>query len=236
MQDVIKIILLSLGSVIALLLLAKIMGYRQLSEMSMFDYILSITIGSIAAEMATSLEDNFVNPLVAMIVYALVSWILSVLCTKTILFRRIIIGKPLVLLNNNKLYENNLRKAKLDINEFLEQCRVSGYFDISQLQSAVLETNGKISFLPKANYRPTTPEDFKQKPEPSSLCANVIIDGNIMHRNLKACGKDENWLYNELKANNIVSVELILLATCDTNNTFTYYEKQGDNLPHEYFT
>ena len=147
-MDIIYIILLSLASIIEIFILCKLMGYRQISQMSMFDYINGITIGNIAAEMATSLEDNFLHPLVAMIVYALAAISLSWISSKSIRARRFLSGKPMLLLNNGKLYEQNFKKSKIDLNEFLTQCRVSGYFELSQLESAILEENGRISFLP----------------------------------------------------------------------------------------
>lgn len=150
MTEILYIIALSLGSIIAIFVLTKLMGYRQMSQMSMFDYIIGITIGSIAAEMATSLEENFIQPLTAMIVYALAAVALAWVTSKSIKARRVIEGFPLVLLNHGELYRQNLKKAKLDVTEFLEQCRVNGYFDISKLETAILEGNGKISFLPKA--------------------------------------------------------------------------------------
>ena len=86
----------------------RLMGYRQMSQLSMFDYINGITIGSIAAEMATSLEDSVMPPVVAMIVYALVAILLSTLSEKSIILRRFIVGKSIILLNNGKLYYKNL--------------------------------------------------------------------------------------------------------------------------------
>lgn len=97
MTEVLYIIALSLGSIIAIFILTKLMGYREMSQMSMFDYIIGITIGSIAAEMATSLENNFVQPLTAMIVYALTALLLSWLSMKSVKARKVIEGTPLVL-------------------------------------------------------------------------------------------------------------------------------------------
>ena len=110
-MDIIYVIFLSLGSLLALFILTKIMGYRQMSEMSMFDYINGITIGSIAAEMATSLENDWQLPLTAMIVYALADIFLSVVSSKSIKARRVIEGKPLILLNHGEIYRENLKKA-----------------------------------------------------------------------------------------------------------------------------
>ena len=139
MPEVFYIIALSIGSILAIFILTKLLGYRQMSQMSMFDYINGITIGSIAAEMATSLENNFTQPLTAMIVYALAALLLSWLGTKSIKARRLIEGTPLVLMNNGELYRENLKKAKIDVTEFLVQCRGQGYFDVSKLTKSVVK-------------------------------------------------------------------------------------------------
>ena len=225
MQDILYIILLSTGSIVVLFILTRLMGYRQLSELSAFDYINGITIGSIAAEMATSLEDDFTKPLVAMIVYAVFSVLLSYLSSKSFTLRKVIAGKPSVLINNGEIYEKNLKKSKIDISELLVQCRVNGFFDISKIQTAVLEENGRISILPKSEERPVTPKDLSLKVDEDYLVANLIIDGNVMRKNLKSSGKDETWLNNQLSANGVKDVKDVLLATCDMNNNVSVYKK-----------
>lgn len=227
MKEILYIIALSLGSIVALFILTKIMGYRQMSQMSMFDYINGITIGSIAAEMATSLENNFMEPLVAMIVYALAALCLSWFSSKSIKARKMIEGSPLVLLNHGELYRENLKKAKIDVSEFLVQCRVSGYFDISKLETAILEGNGKISFLPKVSDRPVTPSDMQLSPQQDYMVANVILDGKIMEDNLKHTGNDEKWLHNQIKGQGAKKIEDVLLATCDASNQLTVYLKSN---------
>ncbi|MFR8117026.1 MAG: DUF421 domain-containing protein [Clostridia bacterium] len=127
-MDLFKIVALSFGSVIFLFILTKLMGNKEMSQLSMFDYIIGITIGSIAAEMSTALESDFMQPVIAMAVYAVVSIIISILSYKSLKVRRIISGNSLILLDNGELYRDNLKKAKLDLNEFLMQCRTSRIF------------------------------------------------------------------------------------------------------------
>ena len=227
MSEVLNIILLSVGSIVAIFILTKLMGYRQMSQMSMFDYIIGITIGSIAAEMATSLEENFTQPLIAMIVYALFAICLSLIGSKFIKARRVIEGTPLVLLNNGELYRENLRKAKIDVTEFLMQCRVNGYFDVSKLETAILEENGQISYLPKVSDRPVTPSDMELSPEQDYMVANVILDGKIMKKNLQHSGKDEKWLLQQIKGQGADKVEDVLLATSDRSNQVTVFLKSN---------
>lgn len=227
MLEILYIIALSLGSVIAIFILTKLLGYRQMSQMSMFDYINGITIGSIAAEMATSLESDFVQPLTAMIVYALAALFLSWLSMKSIKARRVIEGAPLILLNNGELYRKNLKKAKIDVTEFLIQCRVNGYFDVSKIETAILEGNGKISFLQKASDRPLTPADMQLSPKQDHTVANVILDGKIMKENLRHTGNDEKWLLNQIKGQGAKKAEDVLLAICDSSNQVTVFLKEN---------
>ena len=235
MSEIIYIIALSLGSIIAIYVLTKIMGYRQMSQMSMFDHIISITIGSIAAEMSTALDKNFAHPLTAMIVYALSAVLLSWISSKSIRIRRVVEGKPLVLLNNGELYLGNLKRAKIDVSEFLEQCRVSGYFDVSKLETAVLEANGKISFLPKSTDRPMTPSDMNLSPQQDFMVANVIVDGKVMKENLRHTGNDEKWLNSQIKGQGAKQIEDILLATCDSNNQLTVFMKENKKKTKDVF-
>ncbi len=227
MPEVISIVLLSIGSIIVIFLLTKLMGYRQMSQMSMFDYVNGITIGSIAAEMATSLDKSFLQPLTAMIVYALAAVCLSLAGSKSLKARRFIEGTPLILLNNGEIYRKNLKKAKIDVTEFLTQCRLQGYFDVSKLQTAILEENGKISFLPKVSDRPITPADMTLSPTQDYMVANVILDGKVLPENLRHTGNNLQWLEGQIKGQGANSAKDVLLATCDSSNQVTVFLKEN---------
>lgn len=222
-MEIIKIIALSLGSIVILFILTKIMGQRELSQLSIFDYITTITIGSIAAEMATSLESNFLQPAVAMIVYALVALIMSILNIKFVKLRPMISGKTLILYDNGTLFKENFKKAKIDLNEFLVQCRTSGFFDLSDIKTAILEENGKISFLPYADRRPAIPSDFNIKPKEDNITTNLILDGKVMEDNLQELGFDKLWLSEMLQKQGIMKNDNIFLATYDDDGNLSVY-------------
>lgn len=233
-MDLLQVFITALGAVIVLFILTKIMGRKQMSQLSMFDYIVGISLGSIAAEMATTLED-FRKPLIAMIVFAFMDVANSFACLKSIKMRRLLTGKPVILMENGKIYEGNLRKSRIDINEFLSQCRNNGFYNIDNIQAAVLEPNGKISFLPKASHRPATPDDFNLAPSPEKPEINIIIDGNVMEENLSYSGNNEKWLENELKANGISDISDVLLATYDSNKKLKIYLKNNKPSSHSPF-
>ncbi len=224
-MDYVQVVLVSVGSLLALFLLTKLMGNKQMSQLTMFDYICGITIGSIAAEMATNLEE-FQKPLTAMIVYTIFSVLISYLDQESVFLRRILTGRAVVLLEGDKLYERNMRKAKIDVHEFLMLCRNSGFFDVSELQSAILESNGKISFLPKAKYRPVCPDDMKLSVERDIVVSTLIVDGKILYQNLKYSGKNEEWLKKQMEANGIHHASAVLLAICGANNQLHIYKKE----------
>lgn len=215
-MEILQIAITSIVSIVVLFILTKLMGNREMSELSMFDYISSITIGSIAAEMATALEDDYRKPLTAMIVYGLVSWLISYMTCKSIRFRRMIEGHSLILYQNGQIYEKNLMKCKIDIDEFLEMCRVKGYFDLQNIHTALLESNGKISIIPLSKERPVTPADLNLNPTQEYPMANVIIDGHILTNNLKYTGKNEMWVEKQLSAYGVKDMKEVILANFDT--------------------
>ena len=155
-MDFIKVILTSLLSAVSLFIIAKITGHKQMSQLDFFDYITGITIGSIAAELATELESPW-KPLVAMIIYGLVALGLTILAHKFPKTRKYINGTPTIIMNNGKLYRENMKKAKLELSEFMVLCRQEGYFNINDIETAIFEYNGKITILPKSQKRPLTP-------------------------------------------------------------------------------
>lgn len=235
-MDILKIIPLTIGSAVALYILTRLMGNKEMSQLTMFDYIIGITIGSIAAEMSTALEDDFMQPLIAMIIYAAIAIGISVFSCKSLVFRRFIYGNSLILYDNDEIYVKNLKKAKIDINEFLMQCRVNGFFNLSNLQTAILEVNGKISFLPKATQRPVTPMDLNISPDPEKICFTIILNGILLKRNLQISGNDEIWLQKQLVSQNVKNIKDVFLAFCDSqNNLIVYFEniKENKNDPFQ---
>ncbi len=224
-MEYITIIWQAFFSVISLFVLTKLMGYRQISNMSVFDYINSITIGSIAAEMATDMNGDYLKCLVAIVVYASFAVILSKICEKSITLRRLINGKAITLYMHGKLYRENLKKAKMDVDELLTECRISGYFDLSQVEAIILEPNGKISILPVTENKPITPKELGITPTQEELFANIIVDGQILKYNLKHIDRDEQWLQQQLAKQNIKNVKDVFLATCDRQGNFYAYEK-----------
>lgn len=175
--------------------------------------------------MATALEDDFLLPMIGMAVYTAAALLISLVASHSIKLRKFLIGRPLILYDNGKLYRECMKKAKLDLNEFLTECRNNGYFNLSEIQTAILETNGKISILPATSSRPVTPADMNLSPAQEKLPVNLIIDGSVLADNLKAIGKNEKWLQNQLLAQGYHDFREIFLATCDDQDNVSLYVK-----------
>lgn len=210
-MDIIKIILTALLSIVTMFIITKIMGHKQVAQLDFFDYINGITIGSIAAELATNLEEPW-KPMIALVVYGISSVMLNLLAHKIPRTRKYINGTPTILMNEGKLYRKNLKKAKLDLSEFLLLCREQGYFELDDIQTAVFEHNGKLSILPKASNRPATPTDLKITAKATYIGTEVIMDGRIMSENLYRLGYNEKWLTNKLKAQGYKEAKEIFLG------------------------
>lgn len=216
--------LTALGSFAALFIIAKFIGRKQVSQLDFFDYITGITIGSIAAEMATELEEPW-KPLIAMIIYGSVTLLLSSVTIKFPQARKFLNGTPTILMDHGKLYHENLKKSKLDLSEFMVLCRQQGYFDLTNIQTAVFEYNGKLTILPVSSQRPATPNDMDLAPEQELLFTELIMDGRVLDDNLNRMGLNRVWLEKQLKASGVQSAEEVFLAACDRNLKFVLFKK-----------
>ncbi len=158
-----------------------------------------------------------------MIVYVFMALGLTFLAQKFPKTRKYINGTPTIVLDHGKLSRKNMKKAKIELSEFMVLCRQAGYFNLSDIETAVFEYNGKLTILPKNEKSPLTPEDMNLTPEKAEICTEVIMDGRILHENLKRLGLDLTWLSRELKKQQYQSAKEIYLGLCDKNNHLTLF-------------
>lgn len=225
MSDFLNICFRTILVLIILFFITKMMGKKQISELNFFDYIVGITIGSIAADISLDIEKNMIAGIAALFIYGFISYIISFVSIKSILARRFFIGVPTVLVEKGKIIESGLKKSKIDVNDLLMEARENGYFNLDKIDYALMEVNGNISFLPKEKEKPVTKKDMKIKCSNEGLTVNAIIDSKYMVNNMKAINKDKEWLDHELKVNGYDNYDNILLATIDNNYKVTIYEK-----------
>ena len=225
MSDFLNICFRTILVLIILFFITKMMGKKQISELNFFDYVVGITIGSIAADISLDIEKNMIAGIAALFIYGFISYIISFVSIKSILARRFFIGVPTVLVEKGKIIESGLKKSKIDVNDLLMVARENGYFNLDENDYALMEVNGNISFLPKEKEKPVTKRDMKIKCSNEGLTVNAIIDSKYMANNMKAINKDKEWLDHELKVNGYDNYDNILLATIDNNYKVTIYEK-----------
>ena len=224
-MEILKVALTSLLSAATLFIIAKFIGHKQISQLDFFDYITGITIGSIAAELATELEEPL-KPLVAMVVYGAITVILSVITSKFPKTRKFINGTPTIIMDNGKIYRKNMKKAKIDLSDFLVMCRQEGYFNLADIQTAIFEYNGRLTVLPVSTKRPVNPEDINLTPQSEHISTEVIMDGRVLDENLRRMGLDLKWLEKQIKDQGFKSAKEIYLGICDQNKKLSLYKNQ----------
>lgn len=221
-MQLVEFIIFPLLSLAVLFIITKLMGYRQVSQLNMYDYINGITIGSIASELAIGEFDDFLQPLIAMLIYGILIILLSKLTRNSLKIRKLIDGQAVVLYENDKIYYQELKKAKLDLDEFLMQCRIAGYFKLKELSLVILETNGRLSFYPKQQYQQVTAEDLNLKITPIKLPSLLIKEGKIIYENLNLINRDTQWLERELAVLGVKINDVLLMYQEDNSNLIIY--------------
>ena len=225
-MEIVKVIIATLLSALILFIIAKLIGHKQISQLELFDYITGITLGSIGAEMATTLESPWWKPALSMAVFGSITPVLSFITKKFPKSRKYINGTPTIIMNGGKLYKKNMKKAKLELSEFMLLCRQEGYFHLSDISTAVYEYNGKLTILPVGKKRPLQPEDIGLIPEKEEFDTEIIMDGKILSGNLKRMGLDEAWLGKQLKSQGISKPKEVFLALCDSKHKLSVYRME----------
>lgn len=224
MKEILSVILRTILAMSSLFILLKLMGEKQVSQMSMFDYITGITIGSIVADISLDIEKSFAAGLISLLVYGLVSIIISYISLKSIKLREFLNGKEVILIEKGNINRENLAKNKITINVLQAEARLMGYFNLDEINNAYLESNGKISFEPKEKEKPATKKDMQIPTQNKGLVYNLIIDSNIIKENLTLAGVNQKWLFHELKIKG-KRLSDIMLATIDGNQKLTFFYK-----------
>lgn len=223
-NELLLIIFRSILVLIIFFIFTKIMGKKQVSQMNMYDYLIGITIGSIAADISLDLNHDLIGGLFSLIIYALSGVLVTYVSLKNLKFRELFSGTPSILIEKGNILIKNLKKEGIDINNLTEEARMKGYFDISDIEYAILETNGQISFLPKSKNDYVTNKNMKLKIKENELSINLIQDGVIMKSNLDYINKTEEWLMKKVNDKGYKRVEEIFLFIYKNEREITIYD------------
>ncbi|WP_238883518.1 DUF421 domain-containing protein [Clostridium sp. YIM B02551] len=210
------IIIRSIVSIVMLFIFTRLMGKKQISQLSFFDYIAGISIGSIAGEFTINEDISYIHGLIGIVVYSVIPIAIGYISLKGIKLRKILGDSPTILIQDGKFIEKNLKKSKFTINDVLEECRLKGAFNISAVEYAILETSGQVSVLLKPHEQMVTRKDLNIQASYEGIVADIIIDGKIIEDHLKLMNRDKDWLLKELEKKSIKSPGEVFLATMDS--------------------
>ena len=183
---------------VIVLIVMRLMGKREIGQLQPFELAISIMIADLATIPMTDTGIPIGNGIVPILGLLVMHLLISLINLKSIKLREIICGKPRILIYRGKIQEKAMIKERFTINELQERIRSQNTINLGDVEYAILETSGQITVIEKPNKRPTIPEDFGIMPEYEGVPYDLVIDGRIMHKNLKAIGKDYNWLKKEV--------------------------------------
>lgn len=228
MIDALETIVRSLIAFFTLLIFTRILGKQQMSELTYFDYIVGITIGSIAASLSTAPDVLAFHEWLGLLAWATLALGLQLLAVRNRWFAKAVEGEPVVVVHNGKMLEKNMRIARYPYMDLMEQLRNQGVFDLSDVEFALLEPNGKLSLRKKAQARPVTPQDLGLPTPYEGVSAELIVDGQVLDANLRQVGLDRAWLSGELRRRGIRLGE-VAYASLDSQGRL-YIDTRDDGI------
>lgn len=212
-----------------LLIFTKILGKQQISQLTFFDYILGITIGSIAASLTTDLSSRAWPHWIGLLSWAALGYLMDYITMKWRYAAKYIEGEPAIVIMNGKIMEETLKKMKYRVSDIMELLRNKNVFDPAQVDYAIIEPNGELSVLKKPEYEPVTAKDMKLNNTSSGISTELIYDGVLIQENLRQLNKDEKWLINQLKKQGINDVSEVFVATLNPAGSL-YVDTYNDHL------
>lgn len=220
MESYMDILFRSILFIFFLFFMTKIVGKKQISQLTFFEYVSGITVGSIAGEVIMGLELNYMHGAFAILIFSTVTFLTDYFSLKSKTFRDIIEGKGTVIIKDGKLLEENLKKEKYTIDNLNTLLRQQNVFTVADVEFAVLEPQGKLSVLLKKENRPLTPKDLQMKVPNEKEAQTVIMDGKIIDEALRWTGKGRGWLYTELEKSG-VTLDNVFLGQVDSYGDLT---------------
>lgn len=226
MNEALQILLRSVIAFFTLLIFTRILGKQQVSQLTFFDYIIGITVGSIAADII-DFDRNLLLQLLGLASWMGLAFLLQIITLKSRKMGKLIDSDPVVVIKNGKVLEQNMSKMRYKTKELFEQLRLKGAFNLADVEFAVLETNGDLSVLKKSQNLPVTPNDLNIPTKYNGLPTSLILEGQVIEENLEYCKLDVQWLINELNKHGIKDMKEVFIASLDSVGTL-YIDKYNE--------
>jgi uncharacterized membrane protein YcaP (DUF421 family) len=228
MPDWLDIVIRTTVAFVFLFALTKIIGKRQIKQITYIEYIVGISIGSIAAFMATDMDGPIWHSLIALTMFTLFSVLLEWLSLKSKMVRNLVEGNATILIKDGKILEDNLKSERMSSEDLLEHLRMKNVFRVADVEFALMESSGDLSVLLKSQYQPVTPQHLGLVVSPAEEPQTVIMDGNIMDEPLSNIGLNRNWVRAELEKAG-VALENVFLGQVDKGGQL-YLDLYDDKL------
>ena len=209
--------------------MARWLNKEQLSQLTFYDWIVSITIGSIAANLATDPEGRTLEHVVVLVVFSAAAYLTGIITEKSRPLRKLIEGEPTVVIHNGRVLEHNMAKLHYNLDNLLSQLRDKNVFNIEDVEFALLEGNGGLSVLLKSQKRPVTPADLNIPTSYEGVSSEIIVDGQVIYQNLKQNQLDEQWLIAELNKRGYNSPRDIVFASLSSDGQLYIDDKRDKN-------
>lgn len=207
----------------------RVMGKRQIGQLQPFELVIALMVSELAAMPMQNTGIPLSHGIIPIITLLVLQVLISTLQLKSEAARIVFCGKPSILIEKGKININELKNNRLNLNDLLEELRLKEYFNLGDIEYAILETGGQISIIPKSDIQPATRKDLKISPTQDKLPVTLILDGKINNKNLEVINKDKSWLNNQLKKNNILSADEVFLASLDSKGKLAYQlKKEGE--------
>lgn len=204
----------------------RIMGKRQIGQLQPFELVIALMISELAAMPMQNTGIPLFHGIIPIITLLVLQILITTLQLKSEAARLIFCGQPSILIENGKINVKELKKNRINLNDLLEELRLKDYYNLDEIEYAILETGGQISIIPKSEQEPATRMDLNVRSDPNTLPVTLILDGRVNDKNLKLIKKDQSWLDNQLIKNNISSADQIFLALLNSQGNFVYQLKK----------
>lgn len=210
----------SVVTFVVLLLLTRIMGKKQLSQLSYFHYITGITIGSIAGEISAQSETHFINGFIALIWWFIFTMVMSAILLRWKKARKILDDEPTIIIREGQILERSLKSLRMHMDDVMMLLREQSVFSLQDVDWAIMENNGQLSVLKKTTQLEATRQDVKATAtEPKYFPTDLIAEGKIIHENLTELDLTEDWLMKKLRKKNIMDPEEVFYAQIQTDGS-----------------
>ncbi len=203
----------------------RLMGKRQIGQLQPYEVAVLIMVSALAAIPMEDIGIPLINSIIPIALLLSFQVLVSFSAQKSERVRAVLCGRPSVVIMNGKLMEPELKNLRVNINDLLEQLRIAGYPNLSEVEFAVMETNGGLSVVSKSQCRPVKPKDLGVPTPYEGLPYPLVIDGNVNYENLSKVKLDEIWLKGELAKFGITSFQQVLFASLDTEGNLYYQRK-----------